>query len=163
MNFNQHADQLSSFIKYGDRMMPDGTRITNVPAEVVEDGITPTHTNPLIKTHPDTGRKALWVSPRFVHHLEDQSTGEHWSVEASWSFISRMLATSVADADNVYGHAFAKGDVVVWDELCGTLHTTTVYEPPFMQGPRLLRKLPPGDGGARLHLARKRHLAQARK
>ena len=66
---------------------------------------------------PDTGRKALWVSPRFVHHLEDPSTGEHWSVDASWQFVSRLLGLSLRDPDNVYGHAFEAGDVVVWDEL----------------------------------------------
>ena len=58
-------------------------------------------------------------------------------------------------------HVFERGDVVVWDELAGTLHTTTVYEPPHMEGPRLLRKLPPGDGGGHWHARRKRRAAAA--
>ena len=66
---------MEHFRRYGDRMMPDGTRITNVPAAVVERGVRPTHTNPLVKRHPETGRPALWVSPRFVHHLEVMSHG----------------------------------------------------------------------------------------
>jgi alpha-ketoglutarate-dependent taurine dioxygenase len=41
--------ELAHFNKFGDSMMPDGTQITNVPAELVEHGITPTHTNPLVK------------------------------------------------------------------------------------------------------------------
>ena len=77
-------------------MMPDGTRLTNVPPEIVEAGVSPTHTNPLVKAHPETGRKALWVSPRFVHHLEDTATGEHWSVESSWAFISELLRRSLS-------------------------------------------------------------------
>ena len=64
-----HGAELEHFRRFGDRMMPDGTRITNVPPEIVEAGVSPTHTNPLVKAHPETGRKALWVSPRFVHHL----------------------------------------------------------------------------------------------
>ena len=156
-----HGAELEHFRRFGDRMMPDGTRITNVPPEIVQAGVSPTHTNPLVKAHPETGRKALWVSPRFVHHLEDTATGEHWSVESSWAFISELLRKSLADPDNVYGHVFERGDVVVWDELAGTLHTTTVYEPPYMEGPRLLRKLPPGDGGGHWHARRKRRAAAA--
>ena len=57
------------------------------------------------------------MSPRFVHHLEDPSTGEHWSVDASWQFVSHLLGLSLRDPDNVYGHVFEAGDVVVWDEL----------------------------------------------
>jgi taurine dioxygenase len=128
------GSSMEHFRRYGDRMMPDGTRITNVPAAVVESGVRPTHTNPLVKCHPETGRPALWVSPRFVHHLEGPAAGEHWSVEESWAFLSRCIQASILDPDNVYGHAYRKGDVVLWDELCGTMHTTTVYEPPHMTG-----------------------------
>ena len=42
-------------------------------------------------------------------------------------------------------HTYRKGDVVVWDELGGVLHSGTVFGPPYMRGERLLRKLPPGD------------------
>ena len=33
----------------------------------------------------------------------------------------------------------------MWDELGGVLHSGTVFGAPFMEGERLLRKLPPGD------------------
>ena len=48
------GSSMEHFRRYGDRMMPDGTRITNVPAAVVESGVRPTHTNPLVKCHPET-------------------------------------------------------------------------------------------------------------
>ena len=112
-----------------------------------------------------TGRPSLWASPAFIHHLQDSTDGSHWTTERSWRFVSDCIAASVRPThrskrlfcsrafvvsqldspQNILAHTYRKGDVVVWDELGGVLHSGTVFGPPYMRGERLLRKLPPGD------------------
>ena len=68
----------------------------------------------------------------------------HTPLEAT--FCSRAFVVSQLDSpQNILAHTYRKGDVVVWDELGGVLHSGTVFGPPYMRGERLLRKLPPGD------------------
>ena len=57
----------------------------------------------------------------------------------------RFVLSQLDSPQNILAHPYRKGDVVVWDELGGVLHSGTVFGPPYMRGERLLRKLPPGD------------------
>lgn len=42
-----------------------------------------------------------------------------------------------------------RGDLLVWDELGGVLHSGSDFKFPTMQGRRVLRKLPPGGATSR--------------
>ncbi|SDE18729.1 TauD/TfdA dioxygenase family protein [Rhodococcus tukisamuensis] len=80
---------------------------------VAEDEI-PTAVHPLVRTHPETGRKALYVG-----HRENVCI-DGWSREESADFLEYLYTASVTP-DNVYRHMWQEGDVVMWDNRC-TMH-----------------------------------------
>lgn len=72
--------------------------------------------HPVVRTHPETGRKSLFVGPptitarRFEHMTEEESFPLlHWLHQHSFQ------------PHRVYRHHWSDGDVVMWDNRC-TLH-----------------------------------------
>ena len=79
------------------------------PAEVK-----PPRAHPVIRTHPETGRPALFVNPHFTVGFEDMS-------EAESAPLIELLAELSTPPENVYRHHWRVGDVVIWDNRC-TMH-----------------------------------------
>ncbi|USX13978.1 TauD/TfdA family dioxygenase [Oxalobacteraceae bacterium OTU3CAMAD1] len=65
-------------------------------------------THPVVRTHPETGRKALFVSEHFTTHIvgipEDESR----------ALLAELFAHSVLPA-HIYRHKWAPHDLVFWD------------------------------------------------
>ena len=70
--------------------------------------------HPIVRTHPETGRKALYVSPR--HTL----TVEGLEAEESEDLLQELFAIQQRP-EHMYIHKWRLGDVVIWDNRC-TLH-----------------------------------------
>ena len=66
---------------------------------------------PLVKTHPETNRKALAVGR---HAFAVEGLGE----EASEKLLDRLNAFAVHNEHWIYQHRWSVGDVVVWDNRC---------------------------------------------
>lgn len=70
--------------------------------------------HPVVRTHPETGKRALFVNEGFTSHIlglpEDEST----------SVLEQLFAHSVR-ADNVYTHQWRPGDMLFWDNR-STIH-----------------------------------------
>lgn len=66
---------------------------------------------PLIKTHPETGRKALAIG-RHAYDIPGLSETD------SDALITRLNDFSVSDARRVYQHRWTVGDIVLWDNRC---------------------------------------------
>lgn len=66
---------------------------------------------PLVKTHPETGRKALAVG-RHAYGVSGMTEAD------SAALISRLNSFAVEGPDHVYQHDWAVGDVIVWDNRC---------------------------------------------
>ena len=82
-----------------------GLRINDVPPPCV---------HPVVRTHPATGRKSLYVNPFFTTHFEDMSP------EESAGLLS-FLYSNATRPEFIYRHRWAPGDVVLWDNRC-TMH-----------------------------------------
>jgi taurine dioxygenase len=67
-----------------------------------------TVTHPVVRTHPENGRKALFVSEGFTTHITDLPADE------SRDLLAQLYAHSVAP-DNVYRHQWQPHDMVFWD------------------------------------------------
>lgn len=80
----------------------------------VADEDTPTAVHPLVRTHPETGRKAL-----FVGHRENACI-DGWTRSESEPLLEFLYRNSVTP-DNVYRHTWREGDLVMWDNRC-TMH-----------------------------------------
>lgn len=80
----------------------------------------PPVTHPIVRTHPVTGRKALYVCRDVISHVEGMS-------EDRGRDLVRELADHVTQPRFVYRHKWRKGDLVVWDNRC-TMHSATPFD-----------------------------------
>ena len=64
--------------------------------------------HPVVVSHPDTGRKALYVNPGFTVAFEDMTVGE------SQPLLQFLYGAGQA-ADLCYRHRWLPGDLVMWD------------------------------------------------
>ncbi len=74
----------------------------------------PDVTHPIVRTHPETGRKALYVSPRHTLFIEGMPENE------SEKLLQQLFAVQQRP-ENTYIHKWRLGDIVIWDNRC-TLH-----------------------------------------
>lgn len=64
--------------------------------------------HPIVRTHPETGEKALFVNPGFTRRIVGMS-------EAESNAILGFLFEHAMQPDLIYRHHWAKGDLVMWD------------------------------------------------
>lgn len=76
----------------------------------------------LVRVHPETGRKALYLSPNQLLGVADMSE------EDSQALLDELLPYALATEED-YRHRWKPGDVVVWDNRC-LLHRATGDYPP---------------------------------
>lgn len=65
----------------------------------------------IVRTHPVTGRKALYVSPRFTIGIEGMAEDEADEI------LDHLFEHQVKP-EFVYRHKWKDGDVVIWDNRC---------------------------------------------
>jgi taurine dioxygenase len=82
---------------------------------------TPDVSQPLVRTHPYTGRKALYVSPNHYVRIEGMPQDE------GDDLFSRLAAWIGRDAF-VYTHRWQVGDVLFWDNA-GVAHRRDAFPP----------------------------------
>ncbi len=70
--------------------------------------------HPLVRTHPETGRKALYISRNRMDHIVGMD------VEAGHKLIDDLVAHAT-QPQFCYRHKWRKGDIVIWDDRC-TMH-----------------------------------------
>ena len=71
-------------------------------------------THPVVRTHPETGRKALFVNGGFTRRFEDMTVAESRP-------LLEYLVGAASTPDLCYRHQWAPGDVVMWDNR-GVMH-----------------------------------------
>ena len=90
----------------------DALPITEVPPPVA---------HPVVRTHPQSGRKALYVNPFFTQCFTDMSASESAPV-------LNYLYELATRPENLYRHRWAKGDVLMWDNRCAMHYAIKDYD-----------------------------------
>ncbi len=72
---------------------------------------------PLVRTHPETGEKVLYLSPRFTIGIEGKSDDE------ADPLLDELFAHQIL-GEFVYRHQWRDGDVVMWDNRA-VIHRAT--------------------------------------
>jgi taurine dioxygenase len=81
--------------------------------------------HPVVRTHPDTGRQALYVNPGFTVAIEGLSDAESKALLAElWSY-----ATAPAI---IARQVWQPHDLVLWDNRC-LMHHATAYPPQYVR------------------------------
>lgn len=71
-------------------------------------------THPVVRIHPETGRKSLFVNPGFTSHIDGVS-------EAESRGILDLLYAHLTKPEHIVRHRWRLGDLVLWDNR-NTLH-----------------------------------------
>jgi taurine dioxygenase len=78
--------------------------------------------HPIIRTHPETGRKALYFDPGKILRIEGLD------VEESDALIDELTRRMI-QPEAEYRHRWRKGDVVIWDNRCSYHKAAGDYPP----------------------------------
>ena len=95
------------------------SRISTRTAE--EMAAMPEATHPLVRTHPETGRRSLYLNPNRMEQVMGLERAES----------DRLLDALIAHATQPkyeYRHAWRQGDIVIWDNRC-TMHKANADYP----------------------------------
>ena len=100
------ANQYEAF----DRLSPAMQKMI-MPLRAVHRGFEMESTHPVVRTHPETGRKALYVNHGFTERFE----GMTW--EESKPLLDYLVSAGCAP-DLTMRHSWDVGDIVMWDNRC---------------------------------------------
>jgi taurine dioxygenase len=78
--------------------------------------------HPIIRTHPETGRKALYFDPGKILRIEGLP-------EAESDALIDELKGYMIQPDAEYHHKWRKGDIVIWDNRCSYHRAAGDYPP----------------------------------
>jgi taurine dioxygenase len=81
--------------------------------------IAPHFAQPIVRTHPDTGHKALYVNRLMTWTVEDMD-------QAEGNALLDQLFKHIEQDQFIYAHHWRVGDLVLWDNRC-TLHARTDF------------------------------------
>jgi alpha-ketoglutarate-dependent 2,4-dichlorophenoxyacetate dioxygenase len=81
----------------------------------------------LVRTLPDTGRKALYIASHASHVTGDlDAEGSDWPLEKSRELITELIDFAT-QPQFVHTHVWRPDDLIVWDNRC-TMHRARPYE-----------------------------------
>jgi taurine dioxygenase len=103
---------LKAIHSYGFRKRPEGSQRAKITAQVLHE--TPDIAHPVVRTHPKTGRKALYV-------FEGECVGIEGMPEAEAVPLIHELTQHCIQDKYIYEHRWRVGDVVMWDNAA-SLH-----------------------------------------
>ncbi len=90
----------------------------------------PPASHPVVRRHPVTGRRALFVNPSFTIAFEGMSREESAPLLA-------FLYDHATRPENVFRHAWSQGDVLMWDNRCAMHYGVHDYDETM---PRLMHR-----------------------
>jgi alpha-ketoglutarate-dependent taurine dioxygenase len=91
------------------------------PMTEAERAAVPPIWHPMVRRHPVTGRKSLFISPIYDNRVEGMDD------EAGQALIAEL--TQFAEQPRfVYAHQWEPHDIVMWDNRC-TMHAVTPHDP----------------------------------
>ena len=94
------------------------------------DKVPAPRSHPIVRLHPYSGRKALYVNPHFTLSIEGM-TGEE-----SAPLLGHLYEVATRP-EHVYRHRWSVGDVVMWDNRCAMHYGVYDYDDTM---PRLMHR-----------------------
>jgi taurine dioxygenase len=87
-----------------------------------EDRDVPPAFHPIIRTHPETGRKSLYFDPGKIMFIEGADPAES-------DALIEELTGAMIQPDGEYRHKWRVGDIVIWDNRCSYHKAAGDYPP----------------------------------
>ena len=111
----RHMKAVHSYTGYYGKAFAD-----RAPLSDEQRAKTPDVVQPVVRTHPSTGRLSLYVGQDIVKEIVGLPEAE------SASLLAELNAHAISDAFS-YRHVWSQGDLVIWDNRC-TMHCATPYD-----------------------------------
>ena len=114
-------EKLKAVHRYGDRykmMAREDKERPPLTAEQLAE--VPDVVHPIVRTHPETGRRALFVNEGFTVAIADLP-------EAEGRALLEKLFNHSVQPEHIYRHRWHARDLVMWDNRC-TMHCATEYD-----------------------------------
>jgi taurine dioxygenase len=90
-------------------------------ADTADPSKAPGACHPIVRTHPDTGRKALFPGRRLGAYILGLSVDDSERLlDELWEYIENSTST--------WTHRWTTGDLIIWDNRC-TLHRRESFDP----------------------------------
>ena len=105
---------LETLRHWGQRQNPDRP----VERSLVQEF--PPARQPLVRVHPVTGAKSLYLCPAVISHIEGMP-------EAEGAALIDALTQHATQPRFVYSHRWLRGDLVMWDNRA-VLHTASLFD-----------------------------------
>ena len=126
------VDGLKAIHTYNSRFAP-----RKLPKRTKEEEArSPDVVHPVARTHPDTGKKAIYVNPVRIEQFEGME------IEESQALLNELI-DFVSQDRFVYRHEWTRGDMVIWDNRQALHQATTDYDK--SQFRKLYRMMVEGD------------------
>ena len=97
------------------------TQRTLKPMTETEKAAVPPIWQPMVRKHPITGRKSLYISPIYNDEVEGMGA-------ADGRRLLQELTDFAAQTRFVYRHRWEPDDILLWDNRC-TMHQVTPFDP----------------------------------
>jgi taurine dioxygenase len=88
--------------------------VREVPSRLSVKEAPPGVTHPVVRTHPETGRNALYINPHYTWNFTGMTPEESWP-------LLDYLTREATKHENIYRHRWQAGDLLMWDNRC-TMH-----------------------------------------
>jgi taurine dioxygenase len=113
---------LQAIHRYGDRWQKDAAQgRARTALSETERTATPDAVHPVVRTHPETGRPALYVNEGFTVGIVGMADDEARDLHDA------LFAVSTRPEFG-YRHRWRKGDLLFWDNRA-VIHSATPYDP----------------------------------
>lgn len=117
----QRIARLKAVHRYADRYQRmASTDKERPPLSASQLAEVPDVIHPVVRTHPETGRKALYINEGFT-------VGIVGLPDEEGKALLEELNTHSTQSELVYAHKWKAGDLVFWDNRC-TMHRATEYD-----------------------------------
>ncbi len=97
---------------------------------VIKNRVYPCNTHPIVRTHPETGQKALFVNTAFTSHIDDVPKPESDAILA-------YLYQHVSNAAFQCRFQWTENAIAMWDNRCTLHHAMWDYYPNVRSGFRV--------------------------
>jgi taurine dioxygenase len=108
------------FMRLLERRDPDRPKVTEE-----EIAAKPDQTWPIVRRHPVTGAKSVYVNPKNTRAVVRRDSGERLAPDAAKTLVE-TLGRRVIDS-GVYAHEWRRGDFVIWDNRV-LLHAASPFD-----------------------------------
>ncbi|WP_428487800.1 TauD/TfdA dioxygenase family protein [Rhodopila sp.] len=126
---------LETLRQWGQQQNPD--RAPDTSDQVAKF---PPVAQPLVRIHPATGAKSLYLCPAVISHIEGMDAAEGTA-------LIEQLIRHATQPRFVYTHRWQQGDLVMWDNRA-VLHTASLFD--HMKYQRLMYRTTVAGGAPRL-------------